>query len=242
MTKLLLFLLTVVFSASARSDEIKTSNENATVTFDIPGKSSTYLAFLAGEEDASFTFDVEGLVFTKQGAENSTTKSYQLFEAQRWHLMQIFIKNKMDVKLTVTIYPKTVYDMTGDLGQPRKIKIKSKENIYWTQCTDYHSCYFSGSVLNATDCRRDSPMSTTALVLIIVCGLLFVTVVGLVAVVLILIRGKKSAEHKEPEPNVIEEAIYEEVSLSGTLGNFHRGQGDHESINSLYGATTQRGG
>ncbi|XP_066950006.1 uncharacterized protein [Macrobrachium rosenbergii] len=185
-------------------DQVKTSNENETVTFDLPERGSTYLGFLASKEDSSFTFEVAGLVFMEQGAENSTTKSYQSFEAQRWHLMQFFI-NKKSSRLTATIYPNTMYTIGGDLGQPRKIKIKSKEKIYWTQCKDYHSCYFSGLVLNATDFRRDSPTNSTTLVLVTVCGLLIVTVIGLL--VLILIQGKKSTECKEPELNMTEEAI-----------------------------------
>ncbi|XP_064121602.1 uncharacterized protein LOC135226058 [Macrobrachium nipponense] len=243
MTKLLQLLLTLVISASARSaDQIKMSNENKTVTFDLPTKSSTYLGYLADEEDASFTFEVEGFDL-ERGKEKSATKSHQSFEAKIWHLMQIWITTKENEKSTVLIYPNTTYHISGD-EQPRNIKINSNKRVYWTQCNNYHSCYFSGSVLNAPDFRGDSSMSSTTLILIIVCGLQGVAVIGLVTlVVVLLIRGKKKTMPQEPEANVTEEAVYEEVSLSGTLGNFHRGaQEDHESINSLYGYTTQRGG
>ncbi|XP_064079309.1 uncharacterized protein LOC135196423 [Macrobrachium nipponense] len=167
---------------------------------------------------------------------NSTAKSYQSFEVQIWHLMKVFIGYK-ESKTTVTIYPKTTYTIAGDLGTPLKIKIKSNEKIYWTQCKNYFNCYFSGSVLQATDCRRDSPVNSTTLVFIIVCGLLVVTVMG--QVVSILIRWKKS-ELTEPEPDLIEDAIYEEVNMSESPGIFPRGQEHHETINRLYGITIQR--
>ncbi|XP_064121865.1 uncharacterized protein LOC135226352 isoform X2 [Macrobrachium nipponense] len=203
------------------------SNENETVTFDLPTKSSTFLGYLADEEDASFTFEVEGFEL-EGGKEISATKSHQSFEAKIWHLMKIWITTKAYTTSTVLIYPNTTYRISGD-GQPRNIKINSTKTVYWTQCNNYHSCYFSGSVLNAPDCRGASSMSSTTLVLIIVCGLLGVAVIGLVTlVVVLLMRGKKKTMPQEPEGNVTEEAIYEEVSLSGTLGNFHRGPREHQ--------------
>ncbi|XP_068216595.1 uncharacterized protein [Palaemon carinicauda] len=222
MILLLLCVLTAV-TASSLDQQIQTSNEKETAIFKIPKNGSTYLAFLTSDQDASFTFEIDGFNFTKDGEESSTQVTFQTFEPDKWHFMRIFKgenKNGTQVK-RVKIFPNTVYNMTGDLEEPRNISIKSHGQIYWTQCKEYHSCYFSGSVL-CTECTNTSILITT-------CGLLILAVVGLVV---FIIRGK------EFKPK--EDAINEEVDLAENFGNFDREQVDHESVNSLYGAVIHR--
>ncbi|XP_068216577.1 uncharacterized protein [Palaemon carinicauda] len=91
MILLLLCVLTAVPASASSHQQIQTSNEKETAIFEIPKNGSTYLAFWASDQNASFTFEIDGFNFTKDGEESSNHVTFHSFEPYKWHFMRNFM-------------------------------------------------------------------------------------------------------------------------------------------------------